>query len=164
MVVVGYADWQLACAPALDEVVAFACRAHPVTSSRARYLSAGHPSVARSGNILLLDTYCKESRSGIRQNSTSQHAAPQGTIKAGRPTLLDWLTPGQIRGLCETCHSVGVRVAVAGSLGQAEIEALLDADPDWFAVRGAVCGEDNRLGTIAADKIAGLVRLLDRAN
>jgi uncharacterized protein (UPF0264 family) len=100
---------------------------------------------ARPGSVLLLDTHCKE-------------AARNG---GARPTLLDWIRPAQIQDLCERCRAVGVRIALAGSLGMAEIAALAPACPDWFAVRGAAC-EGGRDGDVSVMKVRALVSILDQ--
>src|SRR5262249_52964964 len=59
-------------------------------------------------------------------------------------SLLDWLSPEQAERFCRQCHDSGVRVALAGSLGRADLVRLLPAAPDWFAVRGAVCRNGDR--------------------
>jgi (5-formylfuran-3-yl)methyl phosphate synthase len=123
-VIVAYADWQCAQAPPIGEVVAFACQKH--------------------GNVLLIDTYCKEAPA--RSNS--------------RPTLLDWLLACDITAICERCHAAQVRVALAGSLTKGEIKQLRPAEPDWFAVRGAVCEECDRRGDVDVDKVRDLVNYL----
>jgi dihydroneopterin aldolase len=92
---------------------------------------------------MLVDTYCKDARLG-----------------KDRPTLLDWLPVPWVEDLCARARQAGVRVALAGSLGIAEIRTLLCARPTWFAVRGAVCGDSNRLGAIEIDKVNNLVALL----
>jgi len=95
----------------------------------------------KPGNVLLIDTHCKET----------------GTLKKdSRPTLLDWLSREEIGALCAQCRTAQVRVALAGSLGITEILQLRSANPDWFAVRGAVCEENNRQGTIDAKKVRRL--------
>jgi uncharacterized protein (UPF0264 family) len=76
-------------------------------------------------------------------------------------TLLDWLTLPEIAALCERCHAVGMSVALAGSLGPAEIETLKPLQPDWFAVRGAVCRGSERTATVEADLVRRLVDLLE---
>jgi (5-formylfuran-3-yl)methyl phosphate synthase len=95
-------------------------------------------------HVLLLDTFDK-------------HPCPR------RPTLLDWLSTRDICDLCERCRTAGVRVALAGSLGTEEIRRLLPARPDWFAVRGAVCEGCDRHQSVRADRVRGLVRLLQEA-
>jgi uncharacterized protein (UPF0264 family) len=125
---VAYADAERANAPAVDDVVAFACRrAWPARQ-----------------HVLLLDTFEK-------------HPLPH------RPTLLDWLSVQNVCTLCERCRAAGVRVALAGSLGREEIRQLLPARPDWFAVRGAVCAGCDRQQSVSADRVRGLVRLLQMA-
>jgi uncharacterized protein (UPF0264 family) len=78
-------------------------------------------------------------------------------------TLLDWLPVTKVCRLCHACQACGVRVALAGSLGFAEIQALREAEPDWFAVRGAVCRGACRTATIDSAKVRRLVNLLSRA-
>ena len=97
------------------------------------------------GSVLLIDTHCKE--------------APRRG--AARPTLLDWMRPAQVEDLCQSCRTARVRIALAGSLGLAEIEALSAADPDWFAVRGAVC-EGGRDGEVSVAKVRVLARVIER--
>jgi len=124
-VVVAYADWQCAQAPPVDEVVAFACE--------------------NAGNVLLIDTYCKE---------------PGSLRKGRRPTLLDWLSVREIVDICRQCRAANVRVALAGSLGFLEMVELHDAKPDWFAVRGAVCTGNDRGAAIDEGKVRELVQFL----
>jgi hypothetical protein len=71
-------------------------------------------------------------------------------------TLLDWLPPGEIAALC---HTVGVPVALAGSLGIEQVQQLLSLQPDWFAVRGAVC-RGGREGLVDVSRVRELVNLL----
>jgi (5-formylfuran-3-yl)methyl phosphate synthase len=100
----------------------------------------------RPGNVLLIDTHCKDAaKLSLRR----------------RPTLLDWLAADEVIEICERCRGAGVRVALAGSIGQEEIEALLPARPDWFAVRGAACADDERGSTIQLDRVRALVKTLE---
>jgi len=102
----------------------------------------------RPGNILLIDTHCKD-------------AAPLSLRR--RPTLLDWLPDDDVIATCRRCHAAGVSIALAGSLGPAEIERLRAAGPDWFAVRGAACEDNERGGAIQFDKVRALVKLITQA-
>jgi uncharacterized protein (UPF0264 family) len=77
-------------------------------------------------------------------------------------TLLDWLSAGAVAELCECCRSAGVRVALAGALGARQIETLLPVRPDWFAVRGAVCGDGRRTGMIDRERVRELAELVRR--
>jgi uncharacterized protein (UPF0264 family) len=126
-VVVAYADWQCAAAPALDEVVAFARR--------------------RPGSVLLVDTHCKDPN-------------PQGR----RPTLLDWLPLPWLADLVATCHASEVRVALAGSLGPADVEQVRQLRPDWIAVRAAACARSERHGSVCRDQVRCLKELVDRCS
>jgi uncharacterized protein (UPF0264 family) len=96
-----------------------------------------HLAIAERAAVLLVDTWGKD-----------------GT------TLLDWLSISEVVELADRCRSAGVRVALAGSLGAREIEALARARPDWFAVRGAACGRGQRQGEIDEARVR---RLADAA-
>jgi uncharacterized protein (UPF0264 family) len=74
-------------------------------------------------------------------------------------TLTDWVPAEQLHAWRECCSKAGVQLALAGNLGLAEIGALLDVAPDWFAVRGAAC-RDGRTGSIDADRVRALAELL----
>ncbi len=75
--------------------------------------------------------------------------------KDGR-NLLDWLAVAEIGRLRERCRAAGVRVALAGSLDRAQIERLRALDPDWFAVRGAVCRGACRTSVMEAARVRAL--------
>jgi (5-formylfuran-3-yl)methyl phosphate synthase len=102
-------------------------------------LARRHP-----GSTLLVDTHCKDAANSLGKQ---------------RPTLLDWLPAPWIADLCARCREAHIKIALAGSLGPAEIRDLAAARPDWFAVRGAVCDSD-RHGTVQAEKVRRLVELL----
>jgi len=95
--------------------------------------------------VVLIDTHCKESP-GQRQHW---------------PTLLDWASAALICRWCEQCRAAGVRIALAGSLGMAEIAELAPARPDWFAVRGAAC-DGGRHGMVSAMKVSELLAVIHR--
>jgi len=107
-------------------------------------VAAQHP-----GSVLLVDTHCKEANNVVRKE---------------RPTLLDWLPCEWVVNLCERAREAHVKVALAGSLGAAEIEELLPALPDWFAVRGAVCDGADRQAGVQIERVRQLVKLLTRAD
>jgi uncharacterized protein (UPF0264 family) len=75
-------------------------------------------------------------------------------------TLLDWLSLDDLRALTTRCRSVGVPIALAGSLGVEQIVRLRSLEPDWFAVRGAVCRDGRRTETIDAERVRRMVDLL----
>lgn len=78
-------------------------------------------------------------------------------------TLLDWLSLGEIQLLRIQCRSAGIPIALAGSLGETEIQTLLPLRPDWFAVRGAVCQGRQRGGVIDEGKVRQLVEMIHPA-
>jgi len=75
-------------------------------------------------------------------------------------TLLDWLSVAEIDRLCQRCRQAGVGVALAGSLGPKEIRRLRAVQPDWFAVRGAVCRRNRRTSVVDASRVRALVALM----
>lgn len=81
------------------------------------------------------------------------------TFQKTGSTLLDVVSIETIADLTHRCQSAGVAVALAGSLGIAEIERLRDIAPDWFAVRGAAC-EGGRNGTISEVRVRELKSVL----
>lgn len=113
----------------------------PVAVAYADWQNAAAPEPAevcrfactRRWPVLLLDTWTKDRR-----------------------TLLDALPLPEIRRLHGACREAGVRLALAGSLGPREIQALRPLHPDWFAVRGAACA-GGRTGPIEAQRVRGLV-------
>ncbi len=126
-----------------------ACRVVAVAYADWRHADAPGPEEVaalareRPGGVLLVDTFQKAPRSGER----------------AAPTLLDFLPVGEVVRMCRLCRAAGVRVALAGSLGPAQIEALKPARPDWFAVRGAAC-DGGREASVSAARVRELVRLL----
>jgi len=72
-------------------------------------------------------------------------------------TLLDWLSLAEADRLC---RAGGVRVALAGSLGLGEVATLRVVEPDWFAVRGAVCRGGRRGDTVDANAVRRLAERL----
>lgn len=97
------------------------------------------------GSVMLLDTHCKDAVNSLGKK---------------RPTLLDWLPIAWVEDLCRRARESQVKIALAGSLGIAEIHALLPAQPAWFAVRGAVCDEGDRRSGVQRDKVRQLADML----
>jgi uncharacterized protein (UPF0264 family) len=60
-------------------------------------------------------------------------------------------------GLVARARAGGLRVALAGGLDEAGVQALAPLQPDLFAVRGAACAGGSRGGAIDADRVAALV-------
>jgi uncharacterized protein (UPF0264 family) len=78
-------------------------------------------------------------------------------------SLFKWLVSEDVRDLIERCRSAGVRVALAGSLDLEHLPILRDLQPDWLAVRGAVCGHGRRSGAIDPVRITRLANALGQS-
>jgi uncharacterized protein (UPF0264 family) len=140
-------DWQPRLKRALQKAGEIAGRSGVVVAY-ADAAKAGAPSVdevvefatEKPGRVLLIDTFAK---------------GPP------RRTLLDWLSVEHVREICQRCREAEVRVALAGSLGEAEILSLLPAEPDWFAVRGAACKGGRRDSRVSPQRVRFLKEVLN---
>jgi uncharacterized protein (UPF0264 family) len=81
-----------------------------------------------------------------------------------RPTLLDWADEATLGRLCERCHTASVPVALAGSLGVAEVRRLVPLGPDWIGVRGAVCAGHDRNQSVDAKLVQEIAALVNASN
>ena len=81
------------------------------------------------------------------------------TYEKNGATLLDRLSIAAIANLIRRCRADGVPVALAGSLGLAEIERLRDVNPDWLALRGAAC-QRGRGSAISQTKVRKLKQVI----
>lgn len=135
------ADWQDDLARAFDHVRRIHPGCVPVAVAYADWQVAASPPPAEvcafacqyRAAALLVDTWTKDGR-----------------------TLLDWLAVAEVGRLRERCRAAGVRMALAGSLGQTQIGHLRAVDPDWFAVRGAVCRDACRTNEIDPEQVRAL--------
>jgi uncharacterized protein (UPF0264 family) len=78
-------------------------------------------------------------------------------------TLLDWLPAAEVARLCARGRAAGLPVALGGSLGPAQMAALVAARPDWFAVRGAACRKGDRSAAVEANRVRQLAEMLTAA-
>ncbi len=75
-------------------------------------------------------------------------------------TLLDWRPLDTLQELRAACREAHLRLALAGSLTEREIEKLLPMAPDVIAVRRAACSRGHRDGEVdrhAVRRLADLV-------
>jgi uncharacterized protein (UPF0264 family) len=75
-------------------------------------------------------------------------------------TLLDWQSETELASLCNLCKRAHIPIALAGSVGPAEIARLRALQPEWFAVRGAVCRNNKREAEIDPVKVCQLALLI----
>ncbi len=74
-------------------------------------------------------------------------------------SLLDWMPLTEVVAMCRRASAKHVWIALAGSLGVAQMRELLPAQPRIFAVRGAAC-VGGRSGEVKRDRVAALAQLL----
>ena len=84
------------------------------------------------------------------------------THDKARGSLLDHLAVEPLRELAEYARASSVRLALAGSLDQESIPALLPLAPAFFGVRGAAC-RGGREGTIDEALVKSLARQVHSA-
>ncbi|MCI0459162.1 MAG: (5-formylfuran-3-yl)methyl phosphate synthase [Gemmataceae bacterium] len=148
----GERDWREALAKAARHMEQVDLQCQMVTVAYADWQWAGAPGVEevaafarnRAGSVLLVDTFQKAPRPQTGES----------------PTLLDLLPLAQVVRLCGLCREARVGVALAGSLQARHIKELKAAQPDWLAVRGAVCEQGRREAAVSARKVRELVALL----
>lgn len=141
-------DWRALFAAAAQERTATA-----VLAAYADWQEADAPSVdeicefaCARGGVLLIDTYRKQANRG----------------ETAAPHLLSWLSMDAIAAICQACRKAGVAVALAGSLNAERISVLKPANPDWFAVRGAVCEMGRREGAVSAERVRELAAIISK--
>lgn len=138
----GAAAWRSELGLALRGLTERQLHCHPVAVAYADWRRAGAPkpeevcgfAIENETEALLIDTWMKDGS-----------------------TLLDWLSLQQVERLHERCRTASLAIALAGSLGPAEIRMLLPLRPDWIAVRGAVCQGRQRSATVDENKVRQLV-------
>ncbi len=104
------------------------------------WLDVARFAVANRFSVLLVDTWQKDGR-----------------------TLLDWISLKELQQLRTLTGGVGVKLALAGSLGEAMIRDLTSVAPDWFAVRGAACTHRRRSSNVETRHVRELVEVIESA-
>jgi uncharacterized protein (UPF0264 family) len=85
------------------------------------------------------------------------------TWDKGGTTLLDGISLESLVELRDSCRAAGIGLALAGSLGPAQIARLRWLQPDWFAVRGSACRGGSRGGVIDPVRVRQLASSLERS-
>jgi len=67
--------------------------------------------------------------------------------------LFAWQSVNSLRAVREQLTACGIDLALAGSLGIADIDKVQEIAPAWFAVRGAACDEARREGTVRESRV-----------
>jgi len=137
----GALDWRRMLVDVADRLRRLPNHAQPIAAAYADWQRAAAPppqdiaafAVEHHWPVVLLDTWKKDGTS-----------------------LFDWLPVSFVRDLLFQSRAAGVRVAVAGSLGFDHLNLVRDLQPDWLAVRGAVCRAGLRYGVIDPERIRRL--------
>lgn len=98
---------------------------------------------AQPAPIVLIDTGCKE-KSAYRR----------------RAGLFDWQPADWLAAVVDRVHSAGGRIALAGSLRAEDFALACELQPDWIAVRGAACFDEDRDLVIDTRRVAALKAML----
>lgn len=97
----------------------------------------------------------------IASESGADIAMLDTAVKDGE-SLISFLDYGELEEFIQKCHSMGIRAALAGSLGFDEVKNLSELSPDIVGVRGAVCRDgDRREGIISEEPVRELKSLLE---
>jgi len=75
--------------------------------------------------------------------------------------LFDWLTADQVRELLARCQATDLQVAIAGSLTTADLPVICRLDPDYVAVRSAICLAGSRTNQVSSRAICEFHSLLN---
>jgi len=84
------------------------------------------------------------------------------TAGKGGSGLLDHLSLERLEDFVRESHSLGLEVALAGSLKEGDIRGLKEIGADIVGVRGLVCEKGDRMrGTITSDRVERLKRVIE---
>ena len=101
------------------------------------------PQIAKQAKIdlVMIDTYTKQGKN-----------------------LFDNLTTTQVKSFIDNAHSLGLEVALAGSLRKADLPIVYDLGADIAGLRGAACSRGNRIsGEITRELVNDLVTTVKKA-
>lgn len=82
--------------------------------------------------------------------------------RSGR--LVDHYSVETLAVMLTHAHSIGIRVALAGSIPLEHLRALSQLDASWIGVRGAVCEAGGRGNTISGDRLRAAVEEVAMGN
>jgi len=71
-------------------------------------------------------------------------------------SLLDQLSVDRLKAYRTIIHKAGIMTALAGSLRQEHLSELRPVEADVMAMRGAVCEENNRVGSLSPSRITAI--------
>ena len=81
------------------------------------------------------------------------------TFNKSAGDLFAYLNPNQLRQIVTRIQASGMRAVVAGSVSINTLASVLDCEPDFVGVRGAVCCRRSRTGSIDETELSRFVNL-----
>lgn len=90
-------------------------------------------------------------------------AALVDTFDKSRGNLLAHWSLTEVERFVEDCRNLGILSVVAGSLDADAVRQILPLQPDYIAVRGAVCG-GSRTGEIRRELVTRLAQIVEAGN
>lgn len=121
-----------------------------LVSDRILVVASGYADFRRFGGVSYQDVVA------AARDSNSNVVMLDTAIKDGM-TLLDNMNFDEIQEFVDTAHEAGLLVALAGSIKEADIEALAHIGPDIVGVRGAVCDSGNRKQGITLERVTAFM-------
>lgn len=73
-------------------------------------------------------------------------------------SLFDFMDMSELKGFVEQAHEVGLRVALAGALGESHLGTVSELGCDIIGVRGALCEGGNRKAGIDVERAGAFVQ------
>ncbi len=128
-------------------------RAAKLSSKKVKVVVCGYGDFERTNTIepFLLPEVAKIANAEIVMIDTG--------IKDGKP-LTDFLSKSELKEIVEKAHSLGIEIALSGSLGPDEIRTIKSLGPDIVGVRGAVCISRDRNGELSVELVKRIKEIL----
>lgn len=118
-------------------------------------VAAGYADFRRFGGVGTVDLIRAAADSGADVVMVDTY------FKDGR-NLFDAMRADELHRFVDQSHAMGMQVALAGSIGEAHLDQLMQIKPDIIGIRGAVCMDSDRTKSICVDRIRQLAsRLCD---
>ena len=123
--------------------------------------AASHPAAPRLIPVVYAEKGGERLAREIRAEAARVGAAGVlvDTARTDGRTLLDWWPEARLSEWVRAVRGDGLQVALAGSLGLAELKRVVVLEPDVVGVRGAACA-GGRSGPIEAARVRALRRVI----
>jgi uncharacterized protein (UPF0264 family) len=81
------------------------------------------------------------------------------TFEKDGSSLLTWLSENELREVRRRTRQMGLQLALAGGVDFELLPTALEIEPDWIAVRGAVC-DGGRAGALCPNRVARMAKAI----